>query len=99
MVVNRPHTAQLSWISGGNYDSGNYSGGTPETLDVKCRIVEIVGEITVQDGRKMTVSYKVYIDSINLSGINQETLRITFNGITRKVIRASTRQTHVKLWL
>jgi hypothetical protein len=79
--------------------NGRLAGGTPKYRDVKCRIVEIVGEITVPDGRKMAVQNKVFIDNIDLSNVDDSTLQITFGGKTRKVIRASRRQLHIKLWL
>jgi hypothetical protein len=99
MVTARPHTATLSWTSGGNYDTGKLSGGVVHTQDVKCRIVDIVGELTVADGRKLAVRNKVFIDPVNLTGMDEATLQISFNGIRHKVLRASKRQTHIKLWL
>lgn len=68
-------------------------------MEVKCRIVDIVGELTASDGRKMSVKNKVFIDPIDLSGVDRESLQITFNGTTQKVLRASIRQSHIKLWL
>jgi hypothetical protein len=99
MVKRRPHTAILNWSEGGTYTGGKYSGGVPLSLTIPCRIEEMVGFNIEIDGRKLTVKYKVFIDNIDLSSIDQQTLTITFNGIKHKILKAIAKQTHVKLWI
>ena len=68
-------------------------------LPIKCRIVDTVGEITGIDGRKMGITYRVFIDTVDISRVDQTTLTITFNGTEHKILRAIQRQSYLKLFL
>jgi hypothetical protein len=97
VIKRRPHTVTLHWRTGTTLVNGRLSGGVDHSATVPCRIEESVGKTIDIDGVKVALTYELFTDTINLTGVDPKSLTVLLNGVKHKVLRVIPWQSHSEI--